>query len=472
MTPPLMTRRFGVWVASAIVVANMIGTGVFTSAGFQAADLHDAWTMISTWVVGGVLALCGAAAYAELGTRIPQAGGEYVYLRETYHPALGFMSGWVSLTAGFSAPIAAAALAFAKYVAALAPGVASAGSQKAVAIALILVVTSLHAFDSVVGGRVQTALTAAKVGLIAIFIFAGFAIGTGDWQHFSASHGGLTQNLPTTSYAIALMYVMFAYSGWNAASYIAGEIKAPHRNLPRALLLGTGLVMLLYVGLNVVFIYGVGPAQLGNFNGKGPVFEVGDVAGHALFGARIGNALTTLIALALISTVSAMVMAGPRVYAAMARDRALPAPLASTNRRGVPTVAIAVQAVLGIGFVLLGTADQLMRYVGFWLALFSALTVGAVFVLRRRDAQQRIDTVGAPNVDADAADSDASHRYRTIGYPVTPLAFIAVSLWIAYAQLKNALHHHPVEVALAAGTLISGTIAYVVLARRSSPSPK
>jgi basic amino acid/polyamine antiporter, APA family len=436
------SRRFGLTVAIAIVVANMIGTGVFTSAGFQAASLHDAGTMILTWVVGGVLALCGAAAYAELGTMMPKAGGEYVYLREAYHPVFGFMSGWVSLTAGFSAPIAAAALAFARYLGTFDSSLSSTIVQKSIAIALIIAVTALHLFDSVVGGRVQAVLTAAKVALILVFIIAGFALGTGDWSHFDVSHGGMSSNVPTMAFAVSLMYVSFAYSGWNAAAYIAGEIEKPERNLPRALILGTLAVMVLYVLINVVFIYALSPSALGNFDNHGPILEVGDVAGRALFGNRAGHALTTLIALALVSAVSAMVMAGPRVYAAMAEDRALPKAFAIRSRRGVPMVAVGMQAVLGIGFVMVGSPEELIRYVGFWLAIFAALTVASLFVMRRRGKQS---------------------GYRTLGYPVTPILFIALSMWIAWAQLKNAWNDHPYELLLSAMTLVGGAAIYLLM---------
>jgi basic amino acid/polyamine antiporter, APA family len=457
-------RRFGLGVAVAIVVANMIGTGVFTSAGYQAASLHDPMTMITTWIVGGVLALCGAAAYAELGTLMPNAGGEYVYLREAYHPAVGFMSGWVSLTAGFSAPIAVSALAFAKYSATLSPALDSDNIRKIIAIGLIVLVTAMHMFDSVIGGKVQAMLTAANVALIVVFIVAGLTVGSGDWSHFASvttvSNTGVARSglahLWSEDFAISLMYVSFAYSGWNAAAYIAGEIKRPERNLPRALLFGTGAVMLLYVLINVVFIYAVSPADLGNYNNHGPVEEVGDAAGRALFGQGAGKALTTLIALALVSAVSAMVMAGPRVYAAMAKDRALPAVLATTSKRGVPTVAVALQAALSIFFVLAAKISELIRYVGFWLAIFAALTVASVFVFRYRQAK----TTTIPHA---SIKGESTPGYKTFGYPVTPALFIALSCWMAYAQIRSGWKNNPKEIALTAGTLLLGTICYAIM---------
>jgi APA family basic amino acid/polyamine antiporter len=427
--------RLGLPAAVAIVIANMIGTGVFTSAGYQAQGLHDPLTMILTWVVGGVVALAGAAAYAELGAMMPRVGGEYVYLREAYHPVVGVMSGWASLVAGFSAPIAAAAIAFAAYLAAVVPALA--GSQPLVAIGLIAAMTLLHAFDTVIGGRVQTVLTAGKVLLIAAFIVLGLAVGDGSWDHFASQHGGL-DNVYTMEFAVALMFVGFAYSGWNAAAYIAGEIKDPTRNVPRALLLGTSVVMALYILLNVVFLYAVPVSLLAE-----PVREVGDAAARALFGPSAGSLLSTLIALALISTVSAMVMAGPRVYAAMAEDRALPALFARKNRGGVPVVAVVAQGVLATGFVLVARLDQLVRMVGYTLAIFAALTVAAVFVLRRTRP-------------------GAARPYRTWGYPVTPVLFIAVSLWVIYAQTRSNL----VESLIGLGALAAVAAVYALTARR------
>jgi APA family basic amino acid/polyamine antiporter len=460
-------RRLGLTVTAAIVVANMIGSGVFTSSGFQAASLHDPMTMLACWVVGGVIALCGAAAYAELGSMMPRAGGEYVYLSEAYHPAVGFMSGWASLTVGFSAPIAAAALGFSIYLAALVPGLHAApwmvvdlgvvkltlGMQQMVAIALVVAITALHSFDTKVGGWVQAAFTALKVLLIVAFIIAGLLVGTGDWNNLATVKGGLLENLPTTAFATSLMYVSFAYSGWNAAAYIANEVERPERNLPRALLLGTGVVMALYVLLNLVFLYAIPPEVMG---GKltpelvaskvttawegGPIIEVGDVAARNLFGTSAGGVVSAVISIALISSVSAMIMAGPRVYAAMAINRALPHQLATFNKRGVPVNAVLVQGVLATVFILIGNLDWLFRLVGFTLAIFAALTVGAVFILRKRGQRA---------------------AYRTWGYPVTPIAFIVLSAWIAFSQFKS----NPKDSLFGLTLLGFGVILYMIFVR-------
>ena len=445
MTAP--KRQLGLGITAAIVVANMIGTGVFTSTGHQAKSLHDPTTILLCWVIGGVIALAGAACYAELGTLMPKAGGEYVYLREAYHPALGFMSGWVSMTAGFSAAIATAALLFSKYLATLVGGIGDVTTQKIIACALIAAITCMHGFDTKLGGRVQEGFTIMKVLLIVVFIVLGLVSGHGDWSHFASQAGGVGQNLPTTAFAISLMYVSFAYSGWNAAAYIAGEVEKPEKNLPRSLLIGTGVVMALYVLLNVIYIYALPiPALAGPENDYSPIIEVGAAAAANLFGSKGGNAITTLIALALISAVSAMVMAGPRVYAAMANDRALPHQLAWHSKRGVPTVAVVAQGVLGVLFVLVGDLGELIRFAGFTLAVFAALTVGALFILRRRGMKG---------------------PYKTFGYPITPLLFIASSAWIAYAQIKQ----NPKESLVVAAVLVVGALVYVFAVKSTPKDP-
>jgi len=419
---------------------------VFTTTGFNANALHDPATILVAWIVGGVLALCGAAAYAELGALMPRAGGEYVYLREAYHPAVGFMSGWVSLVIGFSAPIAAAALLFSFYLGALAPALADPVASKIVACALILAMTALHAFDTRLGGRVQTGFTIAKVVLIVVFIGAGLLVGHGDWGHFASRGDGLSQlgtRAGAANYATALMFVSFAYSGWNAAAYVAGEIDHPQRTLPRALLLGTGVVMALYIALNLVFLYAVPPETMGLDPDHQPV---GDLAARALFGNSAGDLLSSLIALALMSAVSAMMMAGPRVYATMAADHALPHPLAKYTKRGVPAVAVGVQCVLAMGFAIFSNPDALVKLVGFTLAAFAALTVGSVFIFRARGKLS---------------------AYRTPGYPVTPLLFIALSIWTVYFGASA----EPTLALEILGVLVLGATVYMATSRGKPRTP-
>ena len=398
-------RRIGLTPATAIVVANMIGTGVFISTGYMVHAV-DATTNLIAWLVGGVLALCGAAVYAELGAMMPRVGGEYVYLKQGLHPAVGFLSGWVSLIAGFSAPIGAAALAFGRYTTAAIPSLPI--SSKAAAVGLIVFVTALHAFHVVLGSTVQTVFTMLKVGLILVFIIAGFTVGNGDFANLSTHLDGASSSVFSGAFAVQLFWVSFAYSGWNAAAYIAGEIREPGRNVPRALFFGTALVAGLYLLLDLVFLHAAPAAGLSAIiNNR----EVGSSAAIALFGERAGVWLSTLIALALISTVSAMVMAGPRVYTAMAEDGLFFAFLARRHRLGGPLYSVLIQGAIAIILALTLDLQELVLYIGFTLSIFAALAVVAAVVLRIRQP-------------------DAKRPYRAFGWPVTPALFLGISLWL------------------------------------------
>jgi APA family basic amino acid/polyamine antiporter len=352
----------------------------------------------------------------------------------------------VSLFVGFSMPIAAAALLFSSYLGTVVPGLGDPMTKKFVAAGLIVAMTAMHSFDTKIGGRVQAGFTIAKVVLIAVFVIAGLVVGTGSWDHFASRGDGLSQlgtKAGATNYATALMYVSFAYSGWNAAAYIAGEIEAPQKNLPRALLLGTGLVMLLYITLNLVFLYAVTPETMGVDPDNKPV---GDLAARALFGGHAGDLLSSLIALALVSAVSAMTMAGPRVYATMAADHALPHWLARYTKRGTPAISIAVQCGLAIFFAFATDPDHLIRMVGFTLAAFAALTVGAVFVFRTRGMVS---------------------PFRTPGYPVTPLLFLALSVWTVYFGVTK----EPKWSLAILGGLVVGTAIYLATSRGKAREP-
>jgi APA family basic amino acid/polyamine antiporter len=400
-------RRLGLLHATALVVASMIGTGVFTTTGFAAADLGRAGPVLLVWVLGGLLALCGAVVYGELGAMMPKAGGEYVYLTEAFGPRVGFLSGWVSLTVGFSAPTAAAAIAFGRYLHAVVPD----APVVPAALLLIAAMTALHSVDVMLGSRVQTAFAVGKSLLILGFIVAAFVIGEGSAAHFQEM--GTEEQGGVSAMAVSLVFVSYSYAGWNAAAYIGGEVKDPGKNLPRALIIGTAIVTTLYLGLNLAYFWAAPPSELA---GK---VEVGHTAAQALFGERAGSALSTLIALGLVSSVSAMTMAGPRVYAAMAEDGRFFGALARRNERGAPWAALLLQGLLAAGLAATSSFEVLLLYVGFTLSVFSALTVVAAFVLRRR----------AP---------DAPRPYRTWGWPLTPLLFLALSVWmVAYVVVER-----------------------------------
>lgn len=435
-------RRLGLTPAIAIVVANMVGTGVFISAGYMVGSL-DAQTTLIAWLVGGVLALCGAAVYGELGAMMPRVGGEYVYLKEAIHPAVGFLSGWVSLIAGFSAPIAAAALAFGHYYAAsVFPDI----DGRWAAIALIALVTGLHMVNVSLGSAIQTGFTVVKVVLIAGFIGAGFAFGDGDFDNLSIAMDSATNSVASEQFAVQLFWVAFAYSGWNAAAYIAGEMKDPGRNLPRALLIGTGIVVVLYLLINLVFLYAAPPQEL--FAPANNHREVGTSAAIALFGADAGKWLSSIIACALISTVSAMVMAGPRVYAAMAEDGLFFRILSTRHEKGGPIFSVLLQGAIAIALVNLSSIRKLVEYIGFTLSIFAALTVAAAFVMRRRYP-------------------DAPRPYRTFGWPVTPILFLALSVWM----IVQGVRLRPEECGIYGGaTLATGLVLYFLWSRFGTPA--
>ena len=299
-------HKIGYNTAIAIVIANMIGTGVFTSLGFQVLDIESGFAILMLWVVGGVLALCGALTYGEIGSAFPESGGEYNYLSKLYHPALGFLSGWVSVTVGFAAPIAAASVALSQYVTKIYPNV----NALTLSVSVILVITVVHSVNLKAGSIFQRGFTWVKI--ICILMFIGFGL------FYIPEHP--TNFLPDTAawkdvfssaFATSLIYVTYAYSGWNAAAYISGEIKNVKKNLPKALFMGTLLVMLIYTVLNFVFLRTVPISEL-----KG-VVEVGYLSANKIFGVQVGQFMSLVIAILLVSTISAMILAGPRVMQSM-----------------------------------------------------------------------------------------------------------------------------------------------------------
>ncbi|HET6147851.1 MAG TPA: amino acid permease [Polyangia bacterium] len=435
-------RPLGAAHGAALVVAGMIGTGIFTTTGMLLASLGSPWLVLLIWVVAGLLALCGAAVYAELGAMMPRAGGEYVYLSRAFHPAVGFLSGWIGLLVGFAAPSAASALAFGRYLHALAPAL----PQKPLALGLIVVVTAAHLVDVRFGARLQTGLTGLVVLLIAVFIAGAAGFGHGSWAHLAAaaSAGGPGAALgsagpPVTAGALALglVLVSYAYFGWNTAAYVAGEIRDPARSLPRALVAGAGLVTVLYVALNLVFLWAVPPDALAG------QIEVGHVVAGALFGPRGAMLLSSLVALALAGSVSAFMMAGPRITIAMAEDGLFFRALGRAGARGAPTGAVALQGALAFVVAATATFEPILVYVGFTLTLSSGATVLAAFVLRRREP-------------------DAPRPHRALAWPLSGLLFLASAIFMT----SFAIHSRPRESAASLLTLLAGGVAYMLWRRR------
>ncbi|HVW86546.1 MAG TPA: amino acid permease [Bryobacteraceae bacterium] len=397
-----LLRQLGLVSATALVVSNMIGTGIFTTTGFMVGDLGDARIVLLVWFAGALFALCGALTYSELGVNFPSSGGEYVYLTRAFGPAWGFMSGWISFFAGFSAPVAAAALAFSDYAGYFNPALKQAnarwvigsgafslrvGGAQVVASALIACFTIINFFGVKRVARVQNILTGTKLLVIGGLIVAGFTVGHGDWSHLWTPSVRTSPNPVPIAFVISLLWVMVGYSGWNAATYVGEELQQPDRTLPASLGIGTAIVTVAYLGLNLLFFYATPLEQMKN------VVAVGSLASANLFGRDIGGVFSALMAVSLMSTVNAMVTIGPRVYYAMAHNRAFFKAAGTVHPRWhTPVVAIVMQGICAI-LMTLTPFPQLIIYIGFSLTFFTVMAVASVFVFRRRPDWQRLRAV-------------------------------------------------------------------------------
>jgi APA family basic amino acid/polyamine antiporter len=452
---PLL-RQLGIVSATALVVSNMIGTGIFTTTGFLAGDLGTAPRVLTIWVIGAVCALAGALCYSELGVNFPSSGGEYVYLTRAFGPTWGFMTGWISFFAGFSAPIAAAALAFADYVGYFFPAAKQEnavyklgsgtlaielGGAQVVACALIGLFTLLNFFGIQRVARLQNVLTATKVLVLVSFIVLGLAAGTGNWAHFSQPAARTSTHPLAAQFAMSLFFIYVSYSGWNAATYVAEELRQPSRTLPIALALGTGLVALLYVGLNVIFIYAAPLEAM-----KGQV-AVGALAASRLFGPGVAGLFSALMALSLVSTVNAMVTIGPRVYYAMAQNGAFFAAAARVSRRWhTPVFAIACQGLCAM-LITATPFPDLLLYIGFTLNFSAVMSVISLFLFRRKTGWQRL-------------------RVVSFAWPLIPAIFIAVGVWMIIFGMTL----KPLVSLAAVLTVTTGALVYHFVVRPRLPS--
>ncbi|MEW6720955.1 MAG: amino acid permease [Thermodesulfobacteriota bacterium] len=364
-----LKRKLGLFPVTNIVVANMIGAGIFTTSGLLMGDLGDPILMLSLWAVGGVIALCGALSYGALGAAMPHAGGEYAFLSRLYHPLLGFLGGWTSFVVGFSAPIAASAIGFSEYFLRAIPPSSFPGDpailKKLLSVFVIALFTAVHLRGIGFGARVQNVLTVLKGALIAGLILGGFLLGTGSAGHFSRREPFAFTFEGWKTAGLSLMWILFAYSGWNASTYIGSEIREPRKTLPRSLLLGTGVVTALYLLINVVFVYAIPPEEM-----KG-VIAVGGLAMGKLFGRSMDAVFSLLVSFALFSSLSAFLILGPRVYYSMAKDRLFFRELALVDpSTRAPRRAIALQGAVSSAMVLTGTFDQILTVMGFALGIF------------------------------------------------------------------------------------------------------
>lgn len=404
----------------ALVVSNMVGTGIFTTPGFLARDLGEPSLYFGIWLVGGIIAAIGAMCYSELGINFPSSGGEYVFLTQAYGPLWGFMTGWTSFLAGFAAPIAASALAFADYCGYFFPAfrqdavfwqagsdmlTVRIGGAQVLAAAAIGAFTVANLFGVQRAAKLQQWLTGLKVVVIGMFVLLGLLFGAGDWGNFGLSTVRGDDTPIWSQFAVSLFWVQVSYSGWNAATYIAEEIRDPLRTLPKAMAYGTGLVTALFLLFNVVYVYA---APLGAMKG---VVAVGTLAASRLFGAQMAGIFSALMAVSLLATVSAMVTVGPRVTYAMARNGAFFGAVANVDPQWrTPVPAILLQAMVAMALTLT-SLPSLFFFIGFTLNFFSVLSVASLFRLRRRAGWRRLAPVSWL-------------------WPLLPVVFILVGLWM------------------------------------------
>ena len=420
-------RRIGLLSATGLVIANMIGVGVFTTSGYLIADLGSQSWVLLAWLVGGMIALCGALSYGALARQMPESGGEYYFLSRVIHPLLGFLAGWTSLLAGFTAPIAAAALALDAY-SRYAFGVT--GPPELIATGAIMIAALMHGVRLGYGVWIQNLAVGLKVVLIVVFVAFGasklpVAGGSGTTAPEEVFNFG--------AFAVALVWISFAYSGWNATVYIGSEVRQPQRTLPWSLVLGTCIVTVAYLGLNTVFVNAAPVHQLANRA------EIGAIAAQALGGDELRRVASGLVVLALFTSVSAMLMAGPRVYARMAEDGLFPKLFSSTG--DVPTAAVILQAGLAILVVWLSQLRELLGYIGFTLGLSTILTVIALVSLRWRKGPENVPIPG---------------------YPWITLVFILATLVASGFMLLR----EPLEALLGLATVASGIPIYYLLRQR------
>jgi basic amino acid/polyamine antiporter, APA family len=453
---PGLDRRLGTIDAAAVVVSNVIGSGILILPAIVARLAPDPYALLSVWFAGGVLALAGAMAYAELATMLPKAGGEYVYLRAAFGPLTAFLTGWTSFVAGFSGAIAVAAVGLAGLLGRFIPFTAdqtvwaslplgpltlTMSPQNLVAIVVIVVFSAIHAFGLGPGRFVQNTLAAIKILGLAAFALAGFVWGDPNppaavAPAAASDPGGVTLG----GWLIALVPVMFSYSGWNAAAYVTEEIRDAERNVPRALAIGTALVVLVYLAMNLVYLYALPMDTLRTLD-----VRVIDAAADSLFDGAAATALTVLSLLITAGTISAMVFAGPRVYYAMARDGVfLPVAGRVHPRWRTPAASIVGQGLWSALLVVSGTFDQLVNYTGFSIMLFSGIAVCALFVLRHRQP-------------------DAPRPFRAWGYPVAPAVFLLVSA----VTVVNAIWRQPGPSAAGLIVIACGVPIYLVLRARA-----
>ncbi|MCF6193587.1 MAG: amino acid permease [Kangiellaceae bacterium] len=428
------SKKFNTKTATAVVIANMIGTGVFTSLGFQLMGIRSGFALLLLWVVGGVTALCGALTYAELGSALPRSGGEYNFLTHCYHPIAGFISGWISSTIGFAAPVALAAITFGAYLSSVFPFL----SKTWLAVGLIIILSLIHGTTHKRSAGLQWIFTVIKLLLIVLFCISAVALVANPQPITFIPQATDWSIIFSGSFAVSLIYVSYAYNGWNAATYLSSELHNPQRDLPRILLVGTLSVIVVYVALNFVFLY---TAPMEQMVGK---VEIGYIVAQSIFG-ETGAMLTGFVmALLLVSTVSAMTIAGPRVLQVIGEDFSLFKGLAKLNKSEIPARAIYFQSTIALLFVATSSFESILVFSGFALALNNFFAVFGIFVLRYRQ----------PNL---------LRPYKTWLYPFPPIFFLVLIGW----TLTYILKEKPQEAMMSLLLVFIGALFYFISVRLS-----
>ncbi len=398
------SMKYNLTTATAIVVANMIGTGVFTSLGFQLFDLNNLTSIAVLWILGGVIAVLGSFCYAELSSTFPRSGGEYHFLRLSFGKPIGFLSGWTSAIVGFAAPIAASSYAFAKYFLNVVPLNIQA---ELVAIILVVMVTIIHSLKMHIGAKVQVFFTIGKISLLILFIIAGFIFSSEGLSKDVSSQMTTNLNPPDfmkSGFWVSLIFVSYAYSGWNASAYIIDEIENPIKNVPRSIFIGTFLVTVLYVLINIVFMLA---APVNELRGKE---DVANVAAQFIFGKAGATIVSGMVSFFLVSTIGSMIIVGPRVMKRMASDYKEFNFFAKDNRNSVPIRAILLQSGIAIVLLVTSSFENIITTIGFILSVFTTLTAIGLIILRIKQPH-------------------ALRPLKTPLYPIMPVLFVIFNLW-------------------------------------------
>ncbi len=417
--------------ATAIVVSNMIGTGVYTSLGLQAAGVHSVLALVFIWITGGLVAFCGALTYGELAVRYPKSGGEYIFLSKIFHPSLGFMSGFISMTIGFAAPMAISAIALGTYAGNLIPV-----APVIIAVAVIVCLTVLNTTSFRTGTNFNFITAAINVSLILTLCIIGFVKGHHPDFELSFRQSDFKEII-NPAFAVSLVYVSFAYSGWNSAAYITHQVKDPVRNLPRILISGTLIVLFLYTLLNFIFLYTVPMQEL-----EGQI-DIAFLAAKNIFGQSGGKFVALLISIGLIASINSLLIIGPRVTQAIAEDYKLLRFLGTENKSGSPFFATILLTVVALLLIGTSTFEQIMTLIGFTLSIFTILSVIGVFVIRYRMKKNN------------------EELYHTFGYPFIPVFFILVEGCMMLYVFAN----RPVQSLIGIGITLIGLVVYYMLLR-------